>query len=190
MQKTKKAQEKINNIFKEKDFLLPIQEFLMKSYETCTPNKYGYLFPKKIFKDCMGKINEMSPLLDRGDLHIRRELFFEAKISYRGLTGKYNIVNIRPWQKLDYYVLCFVDTQDNFKPRFYCVPKDAVTDNSKINLNGMNNTKEINKHNKYVGMRTTIDSLDIEWVFKEHNLLKSTSYKSLMSFINLKFKNK
>lgn len=190
MQKIKTKKNERNNEFKEKYLLLPVQEFLMKSYEICTPNKYGQLFPKKILKDCGSMIGEMSPLLDRGDLHIRREIFFEAKISYKGLKGKYNIVNIRPWQKLDYYILCFVDIEDNFNPKFYCVPHDAIINNSKINLNGMNNTKEINKHNTYVGMRTTIDSLDIEWVFKEHNLLKTTSYKSLLSFIKSKSKNK
>jgi hypothetical protein len=185
--KTVTQTKDIRNKLSEKTFNLPIWEFLMKCYETCTPNKYGQVFPKKLSLDTKGKVIELSPTLDRGDLHINYKLYFEGKISYKGLKGKYNITNIRPWQKLNYFILCFIDTDNKFQPEFYCVPKWVVVDNPELNLTGMNNANNINQFNTYVGMRVTIKSEDIEWLFKKHSVLKDTSYKSLLRFITTEY---
>ncbi len=183
--RVKKMKEKRNKVTYE-TFELPIWEFLMECYETCTPNKYGEVFTKKIIHDSNGKIKELSPKLDRGDLHMNLKKFFEGKISYKNINGKYSITNIRPWQELNYFILCFVDTEDNFKPHFYCVPKDAITNNPRVHLTGMNNQSKINQYNRYVGMRASISSDDIDWLFKKVSVLKGTNYKNLLSFIKNK----
>ena len=177
------------NVFTDDDMNLPIGEFLMKSYSVCTPNKYGDLFPKKIILDSKGKLKELPSSLDRGDCHINFKKYFEGKISFRNKSGKYSITNIRDWQDFDYFVLCFVDTHDDFKPYFYCVPKKTITDNPRISLNGMNNTNKINRSNTYVATRTNINEIDLSWLFKKDSVLKGTSYKHLQDFIKLTYNN-
>jgi hypothetical protein len=102
-------------------------------------------------------------------------------------TGKYNLTNLRDWQKLNYFILCFVDTQDNFKPHFYCIPQTTMFDNPCISLTAMNNTASANRYNKNVGTRTTVNAEDLNWLFKKDNVLKGTSYKHLTSFIKSQY---
>ena len=187
MTKQEKEIKKIRstrNKITDKTLNLPIEEFLQKCYQDCTPGKYGQVFPKKIINDNNQKIKDVPPTLDRGDLHINYKQFFEAKISFKNKNGKYSITNIRPWQRLNYFILGFVDTDNNCKSSFYCIPKNILTDNPQIHLTGMNNSKSINSYNTYVGMRTSINEYDLSWLFKEHNVLKGTAYKHLTSFIN------
>jgi|LauGreDrversion4_2_1035121.scaffolds.fasta_scaffold194705_2 hypothetical protein len=186
LKEVKKKQEK-RNIITETDYQLKMSDFILKIYNVCTPSKYGAVFPGKIQQDVGHYLKSVSMKLNRGDLHIHYKKFFEVKISYLNQKDKYSITNIRDWQDLDYFILCFVNGK--FKPSFYCVPKKVVTDNPKITLTGMNNSKEVNSYNTYVGKRTSIDSVDIDWLFKKQNVLKGTSYTHLLSFIKT-FKNK
>jgi hypothetical protein len=186
LNKVKKVSNK-RNVVTLKTYDLPMEEFLMEIYDNCTPSVYGDLFPKKILHDMDGKIRNISPKLDRGDIHINYKIYFEGKISYRGKTGKYNLTNLRNWQKLNYFILCFVDTQNDFTPHFYCVPQDTLFDNPCISLTAMNNTAGANRHNKNVGTRTTISHEDLNWLFKSSNVLKGTTYKHLTSFIKSQY---
>lgn len=179
---------KKRNVITEKTLNLPIVEFLEYCYKNCTPSKYGQVVPKKIVVDSKHKIVELSPTLDRGDLHINYKLFLENKISIMNMNGKYSITNIRGWQKLDYFLLCFVDNRNNvLVPHFYCVPKKTITNNPHITLTPMNNSSSRNLHNTYVGMRTSVSHDDLNWLFKKDNVLNGTSYKHLLSFINSTF---
>jgi hypothetical protein len=185
--RVEKTKEK-RNIITEKTYALPMWEFIMECYDSCTPNMYGNAFPKKIVYDMDDKIRELSPKLDRGDLHINYELYLEAKISYKNKDGKYSLTNLRVWQNLDYYILCFVDTEKKFTPYFYCVPSDIIFNNPYIHHTGMNNTMSVNSHNMYVATRTSIKSEDLNWLFKKHSVLKGTTYKHLISFLNSQYK--
>lgn len=186
LNKVKKVSNK-RNVVTTKTYDIPMEKFLMEIYDNCTPSVYGDLFPKKILHDMNGKIRNISPKLDRGDIHINYKVYFEGKISYRGKSGKYNITNLRGWQKFNYFILCFVDTQDNFKSHFYCVPQTTIFDNPCISLTAMNNTAGANKYNKNVGTRTTVNCEDLNWLFKKDNVLKGTSYKHLTSFIKSQY---
>jgi len=186
---TKKRLERAKEVKKNRNnislntFKLPIWDFLIECYTTCTPNKYGQVFPKKISFDSHYRVKELSSDMDRGDLHSNYKTFFEGKISFKNKNGNYSITNIRSWQELDYFILCFVNTENNLTPKFYCVPKDVVTNNPFIKLTGMNNKKNINEHNRYVGMRASISQSDIDVIFKRANVLKGTNYKNLLTFI-------
>jgi hypothetical protein len=176
-----KKKKKVRNILTEKDYKMTMEDFIMRIYEICTPNKYGDSFPEKLVYDVGPMLKKIPRSLDRGDLHVGYKKFMEAKISYLGLKDSFSITNIRDWQQLDYFILCFVDGE--FNASFYCVPKEVVTDNHNIRLTGMNNSKKINSSNTYVGKRTTIKSGDIRWLFKEHNILAGTTYKHLFTFL-------
>ena len=114
-----KNKQKKRNIITDADLKLKMSEFILKIYDVCTPNKYGNVFPEKIIHDVGPRLKKMSPKLDRGDLHINYKKFFEVKISYKNIGEKYSITNIRDWQDLNYFILCFVD--ENFKPKYYCI---------------------------------------------------------------------
>jgi hypothetical protein len=167
----------------------PIQQYIMETYTRCSPNMYGSLFPKKIMRDLGEFLKGVPSSINRGDCHVNYLAFFEFKISYKSKDEEsFSITNIRDWQEFDYFVLCFVDPEKNFRSRFYCVEKTVITDNSEIRLGGMNNTADINLENKHVGKRTSIIADDLEWILNKHNLLKTTKYTSLISFIKSKFK--
>lgn len=202
LKQANKIKEKRNKIT-SKDYDLPMEGgFLTKIYHICTPNVRGNMITKKIIKDMqhkvsitkvstknelhLGNLREISPRLNRGDIHIDYRLFFEVKSSFTSMKNTYSITNIRSWQKLDFYVLCLVDTNDNFKPHFFCIKPKALYDNPHIHLGDMNNSKKINEENEYVGKRTTIPSDNIMWLFKKHNELNGTTYKHLLSFLKLK----
>jgi len=174
------------NILTETDFQLNINDFVMKIYDVCTPNKYGEAFPNKIYEDIGPFIGKMNRDFDRGDLHINYSQFYEAKISFLDIKDSYSITNIRDWQDLDYFILCFVD--GNFKPKVYCVPKGVVTNNPKLKLTGMNNSKLINSYNTYVGKRVTFSSTEVDYLFKNSNVLSGTTYKHLLSFLKQQIK--
>lgn len=181
--KSANKQALVRNVFTDDDMELPMGRFLMKSFASCTPNKYGDLFAKKVVHDSKNILKELSSSLDRGDCHADYTKFFECKISYRNRSGKYSITNIRDWQNFDYFILCFVDITDDFKSQFFCIPKETITNNPGITLTAMNNTSDINSKNTYVGTRTSINNVDINWLFKNKNVLEGTSYKHVQKFI-------
>lgn len=160
-----------------------IGEYLKEIYDSCTPSFYGDQLPKKIVWDTFGQLKFVPSCLSRGDLHKNYDKFFEVKISYISKNESYNITHIRPWQDFDYYLLCFVDL-DKEMYNFYCVSKEVITNNPELTLGEMNNPKELNEYNEYVGMRITIKSDDVEWLIGKHNVLDSTDYNSLLKFIS------
>ena len=168
---------------------LPFKQYVMDAYTHCSPNYYGQLYPKKVARDVRGYIESVPSSINRGDCHINYATFMEFKISYKSKDGEsYSITNIRGWQDFDYFVLCFVDPDNNFKTKTYCVPKSAILENDAINLTGMNNTADINQENTHVGYRATIKAENLEWLFEKHNVLKTTNYASLLSFVKTNFK--
>jgi hypothetical protein len=178
-----KAVKRTRNVFTEEMFDLPIKDFLMECYDRCSPSKYGLIFPKKLKRDLRDGISILPNKIERGDLHVRYKTFFEVKISFRNHNGKFSITHIRSWQKFDYYIICFVDTEKDFSPKFYCVPKDVVTNNPKLSLSAMNNTQRINRYNSYVDWRTSFNCDDVEWIFEKENVLSGTKYTNLIKFI-------
>lgn len=180
-----KRRDKITNL----DYQLKITDFILKIHNDCIPCTYGKLLPKKIQHDSgpFLRSSDKDLLSDRGDLHINKKTFLEVKTSIIGKGGKNSITNIRDWQDFDYFILCFIDI--DFIPSFFCVPKEAVTNNPQLKLSAMNDSKEINSHNTYVAKRTNINSYDVNYLFKKHNLLKGTSYTHLLTFLKT-FKNK
>jgi hypothetical protein len=119
--------------------------------------------------------------LDCGDCRIGKMKYAELKISFKPSNGKYNIKNIRQWQNFDYYILCFVD--EYMKDKYYCVNKDVIAKNPELTLSYQNGTVNSNVNNTKVNMSVSIHHDDVNFYFKEHNLLGGTSYKHLLKFI-------
>lgn len=143
------------------------------------PARYGPLIQNKVIRD-LNAIGVKSDQ-ERGDFR-KNKTYFEFKSSFLSKGHLYSITNIRDWHKFDYYVLCFINVQNNFTPNFYVIKKDDV---KKLKLRGMNGTAESNEVNTNVGMRVTLDinSKDFE-LFESMNLLKDKSFESLNEFID------
>ncbi len=179
----KNAQERrsVLNKIGAQDYDLKMDDFIYLISDVCTPNKYGNLFPKKVCYDSKNIMVEIPSGEDRGDCRIGKSKFAELKISFINKNKSYSIRNIRGWQNFDYFILCFVD--ENIKARYYCVKKEVITNNPALTLSFMNGTKQSNMNNETVGMATSIKAIDVNWYFKNHNLLGGTSYKHLLKFI-------
>lgn len=111
--------------------------------------------------------------------------YYEVKISYLGKNDTYTIRNIRPYQNFDYYILCFVNCKNKFKPSFIVVPKKEITENSIFTLTPMNGTKNANKDNKDIGYGTSLKRNHWKDLYLEgQNLLKGTSYEDLITYLS------
>jgi len=200
------------------DYRLPIDEFLMSLYLKCTPASYGKKFPLKLLGDCQRKgiyAREISDNENCGDIRICypqidgssagwfncadtfmsfneiSEYRIEMKISYLTKNDIYNIKGIRLYQDFDFYLLCFVDSKNNFKPRFACIEKDVLNRSESITLTPLSGTKKSNINNENVVYSTSIkngsfifDMLFDSYDNSGYNLLKDDTYESLISFLS------
>ena len=169
------------NEFCEQDYEMGMDEFICH-ISSFIPCKYGSVFAKKVYHDSKNVMVGVSSNEDRGDCRIGKHKYAELKISFINSGGKkYSIRNIRPWQNFDYFILCFVD--NNFEARYYCVNKEVITNNGAIKLGYMNGTAESNRNNDKVGLAATVNHMELNWHFKNRNLLGGTSYRHLLKFI-------
>jgi hypothetical protein len=169
------------NIINDIDYDLSFEDFILKIYINCDSSKYGESFQSYIKKNFFPKIKTLSKQFERGDLHVNYEKYFEVKISYLNKNGKYSITHIRNWQRFDYFILCFVD--ENFNSSIYCIPKNVITQNEKLNLNSMNGTKSTNLKNIFVSTRVSIKPNHVKSILSKKSVLKGTTYNDLRNFI-------
>jgi hypothetical protein len=165
----------------EIDFNLPMAILITEIYRLNTQG-YGAGIPKKIIQDSQGILTPCHP--DFGDAYgIFKKIkkFFELKSSYSRKSGRYGIAHIRDYQTFDYFIICFVDREDNFKPYFYLLTKSFICDNFK--LKAMNNTDKANKDNVNIDKTMSISKEKAYYMFGEANLLNGTSYQDLMDFL-------
>lgn len=169
------------NVIQEHEYRLPIKDFLMLSYIRCEPNVYGNKFVKKLTFD-LPILENVPKKLDLGDIAIGNKRYFECKISF-GDENFFNLRNIRGYQNFDYFIICFVDTYKNFEPKFYCVPKEVITNNPLLHMSNMHGTVSANRKNTNILKSISIKKEDVETILEGHNLIKGTSYKRLLSFL-------
>tara|TARA_R110000824_G_scaffold105062_1_gene248845 strand:+ start:2281 stop:3246 length:966 start_codon:yes stop_codon:yes gene_type:complete len=219
LQKCNKKYTKRNQITST-EYRLPITEFLMELYLKCTPASYGKKFPLKLLGDCQrhdiyvrdipdnencGDIRICYPMIDgsspgwfdlflgNATLNEISEYRIEIKTSYLTKNNIYNIKGIRLYQDFDFYLLCFIDCKDNFRPRFTCIDKDVLQRSESITLTPLSGTKKSNLNNENIVYSATIkkdsfiDDMLFDWVGAEisgYNLLKDDTYESLLAFLS------
>lgn len=125
------------------------------------------------------KFSEEHTLL--GDLKVGDKTF-EVKVSFlSNITPSWSLTHIRPWHKIDYYLICFIDCSNNFNPMFFVIPKVRI---NQLKMTAMNGTQKTNADNHNIELRTTIknSSNDLNNL-RRWNLLESTDEKSLKKFI-------
>lgn len=161
------------------DYSLSVEDFVCQCYVKLAPNSYGTSIQERLRQEL--NVSRVSASLGMGDFEFARK-FFELKVSFlSSKTNTYCITHIRQWQRFNYYLLCFVDCEDNFRPNYYLLDKHVV---HKMRLGYMNGTPEANSDNHNVELRITIknNSEDMR-IIKKFNLLKDTSLSSLKKFM-------
>lgn len=173
----KAANDKFNSD-RSVDYFLSFHDFVCQCYVKLTPNSYGTHIEEKLIMDL--RLEKISASENRGDFAWCYK-YFEFKVSFlSNKTDSYSITHIRPWQNLDYYVLCFVDCSINFTPNFYVVDKSVI---GKLKSGYMNGTPQSNQNNTNIELRATVkvDSDNMSLI-KNSNLLNGTSLESLREF--------
>lgn len=192
----KLAKEKRKNLNKitDEEMNFKMQKFIPFIFHRCQPSSYGHAFAKKVIMESRGFLTETKRNSDNGDFYFfnpatMKTNYGEIKISYQGSNGDYRITNIRDHQNLDYFILCFVDISKDFKPYFYLVPKEHVTECTFFKLNAMNGTKIANMDNKTIPKAMRVNYEDMDWYFGYKNILDGTNYSNFLKFITNKNKN-
>ena len=164
---------------KSVNYDLKFQDFICQCYVNLNPNSYGTHIQDYISRYAHGY--HISASEEKGDFVVG-DYYFEVKASYLSQkNSSYNITHLRTWQQFNYYLCCFIDCDDNFKPYFYLIDKNIV---AKMTLSFMNGTPKSNVNNMNVEMRATvkIDSHNHK-VLRKHNLLKDTTFESMREFM-------
>ena len=173
----KAANDKFNSD-RSVNYFLSFHDFVCQCYVKLTPNSYGTHIEEKLIME-LG-LQKISASENKGDFTCCSK-YFEFKVSFlSNKTESYSITHIRPWQNLDYYVLCFVDSSKNFTPNFYVLDKSVI---GKLKSGYMNGTPESNQNNTNIELRATVkvDSDNMS-IIKNDNLLNTTSLESLREF--------
>jgi hypothetical protein len=114
-----------------------------------------------------------------------KKSFIEGKMSYLGGKSKgYTVRNIRIYQNFDYFLLCLVDCDNDFKSTFIIVDKKTITE-GEINLSVMNGTKKSNKKNKNMGRGFAFkkNSRIHKYLLDNNKLKNGCDYKDCINFI-------
>jgi hypothetical protein len=160
------------------DYNLSFNDFVCECYVKLTPNSYGAHIQNKLIQDL--NLIEVPSSENRGDFSCC-DKYCEFKVSFFSKkTESYCITHIRPWQNLEYYVLCFVDCVKDFTPNFYVLNKSVM---SQLKTGYMNGTPESNKNNANIELRATVNvNSDNMSIIQNANLLENTSLECLSMF--------
>ena len=105
---------------------------------------------------------KISPALDRGDATNGRE-YYEIKVSVlTGSNDSLNIVQIRPWQKIDGYHIFIIDSENDFQIyHLFLSPEDMKKELKKYGTHS-HIAKKPNEENEYVewSIHIPIDEFD------------------------------
>jgi len=165
---------------KEVNYNRQMTPFVAECYLKLSSGARGSHIETKILSDL--KLKRTDRKLLSGDFKSNSNNF-EIKTSYMNTDSKmFNIVHIRPWHDIDYYVICLIDCDENFKQDFYVVPKNIV--NVELDATYMNGTREDNEKNIYSELRTSFKKNSSKHnILKENNVLDDTTYESMVKFV-------
>ena len=140
---------------KELGFDWNLEDFinLMRSLP---PQNYGTRIQNRIIKKLNFK--KVSQKEDLGDCLDNFGDNYEIKTSIiDGVNNSLNVLKIRPWAKVNYYIIAF-DCRDTFKCYFFRLSKnEMIKELELLKATASNNISSINEENKNVDLRFSID---------------------------------
>lgn len=189
--------ESNKKLYKSNDnikILLPhmsLEDYVILLYNECTPSQYGTLFEKRLVKEIekYTLVSHIDKRYESGDIMIKYPYHgrcvyttFEIKFTYKTRKGKFNIKNVRIYNKFDYLILGVCDPYNNFSIEYYCIKREDLED---IGLSIMNGTKRTNKDNKNICYGTSITTYGIKhFKLSMKSILDGDSINSLLKFMS------
>lgn len=153
-------------------------DYICECYVKLNPCSYGSRLQNYVCN--LLKLPIIKSTLDTGDFKFKNT-FGEFKVTFLGQNGEYHITHIRQWQKFKYYLIMFIDCENDFTPEFYFVPKNVM---NKFKLGNMVGTKKANEDNHNVDLRVNVKKGSLEHkLLKKQNLLKGTSIDHLIEYM-------
>jgi hypothetical protein len=175
------AQEKAMNKNQVEDGLL-FDNFLAACYVKCSSQSYGPKIEKRVVNDFnFKKIPQKKGV---GDFEFTEKTKFplfdfkvgdksELKISFLSADGSWNLIQLRPYEKFNYYIFLLIDPIDNCGYEWFILKKEDVNDLN-FKLNAIHGTKESNKENKNIEYKLTVPKNGETYTkLKKLNLLKN-----------------
>jgi hypothetical protein len=166
---------------KRQNFIISddFNEFIIDCYLNLTPQSYGAQINNEIIKRTgMKKVKSNE---DKGDCKIN-EKYSEIKISYLSTSINWNLIQLRPHQKFEYYIFMLVDNINNYNIIFIVIYKEDV---NKFNIRAIHGTKKANENNVNIEYKLVINHNSNEYKqLLELNLLKENSLQGIVDFFN------
>lgn len=129
----------------------------IKVMQFLSPKSFGTRIQNRIIENnnCL----KTNPSKDLGDFEMNRKKY-EFKTSLLTTSNKLaNFVGIRPYQKIDGYILIVVDTNSTpYNTLQYCLTKEQMDEELKLlKANPSNGTMASNEFNQNISFRFSID---------------------------------
>lgn len=156
---------------------LDFHHFICTCYNRLKPCNYGHWIQKKIAYS-IGALN-ISAKSNKGDIKLK-DTYYEVKTSFLGKKGTYRLTHLRSWQDFNYYLICFVDCENDFIPELYILEKSVINELGLTPMNGTNFSNS--KNNNIENSKSIKKNGKIHKLFKERNLLSGTNMEDLIEF--------
>jgi hypothetical protein len=155
---------------KKYGFDLPIKLFLKLMHCFFSPQSYGTRIQNRFI--CDFGLKSVPAKKDKGDVKNKNNKHGELKCSYRSTENKFSFVQIRPYQKCDFYLFTAIDNLDDYKEYHLCILKKDIDDVLKrlkaTNCHGVSENKKDTTRNE---LRFSVDTNCENWNFLIKNFL-------------------
>ena len=151
-----KLMNEVNDIHNEDLMKLNEKEFI-KKVSLLSPQSYGLKIEKYINKELNS--NLVMAAKNRGDLNLKGR-YIEVKSSIITKRNPFlNMVQIRLYQDLDYYLCCAFDVRDiyNYKSHYFLLTHDQMENEMKIvSSSNAHGTKDSIKNHENIELRYSL----------------------------------
>lgn len=125
------------------------------------PQSYGAIIERK-FRD-VNKLKKIPANKNKGDAFNPRDgKNYEIKASYSGNDGSYNLVQIRPWQNVDYYILLIDIKDEKVIKKLFVLTHEEMLNEVELLGGTAHGTTSIITEDVHVEKRITLVQKDIE----------------------------
>jgi hypothetical protein len=100
--------------------------FLKIMHGYITPQSYGSRIQNRLLKEY--NLIKVPSSLDKGDAKNNNQKHGEIKISYKDVENRFHFVQIRPYQKCNFYLLYTIDPDDNYSTITFIILEDNINE--------------------------------------------------------------
>jgi len=126
-----------------------------------SPQAYGPMLEKRIISELGDAVSRVSSKKNRGDLKLRNtDEHMEIKVTCLDSTKKFNIVQVREYQDIKFYIIVIIHPEEqstSYKYDLLCIPHTDVVAIVKEYGGSAHGTKESVKGNKNKELRVTLN---------------------------------